>query len=444
MTTEVRERSRTTASPTRSNSTLFTVSIFKALGGVALLLTALLTWITIDDLSARQATLSSWDATSDYAVFYPHYNGNDLDEFQTNGQATKLAEARDLYPYLDARGAIYVDASNYAPGVFATNPWLPTSPIRVNSNYLEQYPVLDDNQQPIRVDPSETDWVIAVPDKYKPNEERILEFFRAARIGGPDFEGAVQGQQAVLGEPAPVQFETQKVKIVWTASNQSIFSFDTRINSDSGSLITDPIIEVMTRDNSLPIDRINAITGDLNTPMKVLVESDPAAELKMLTPKLQELKLDDNLLDLVTASEAITQEIDGGRSALTWVVVGAGLSALLTIVLGVVFVVVGTDRLRRTITVKRLHGYSLIRAHSGLWMPLGAVWLVQAVVTCVVVVLLSTVPDPLAPAIAVNAFDKVPRLLFLIAVVVVIDSILVFSVARKVEHKKMSQRLKEL
>ena len=74
---------------------------------------------------------------------------------------------------------------------------------------------------------------------------------------------------------AAARFSTQGVKIIWTADNQPVFTFNTTIDPDSGSNVTDPIVEVMTNENTLPIDRVNAITGALNTPLKIFVGDDP-------------------------------------------------------------------------------------------------------------------------------------------------------------------------
>lgn len=122
-------------------------------------------------------------------------------------------------------------------------------------------------------------------------------------------EGAVQGQERILKEPVPDRFRTQQVTIIWAADGQQVFTFDSTVSPDAGSTVTDPIVEVMTRQNSLTIDRLNVVTGNINTALKVRIDHDTQATLDQLAPTLRDLHLDDNLTTLVVANDAVLSKI---------------------------------------------------------------------------------------------------------------------------------------
>lgn len=106
--------------------------------------------------------MDDWEKTTDYGVFYPHLVGDDREDFRGGGIAISAVEARDLYPVLDAQGGLYIDASQYRQGIPPSTA-LPTASIRVNTNYLDRFPILDETGEPIVVSPDEQAWVVIVP-----------------------------------------------------------------------------------------------------------------------------------------------------------------------------------------------------------------------------------------------------------------------------------------
>lgn len=410
---------------------------------VILTLVALAAWSSSIDIEARLATAAQWEKVNGFAVFFPHANGNDLAEFENDGHITKLAEAGPLYEMLDAEGAIFVDASNYIPGIPRENPWLPASPIRINANYLDRYPIVDETGSQIRVSSTEQDWVVGVPARFKPMSAHIMDFLQATRTGNGEIDGAVQGELKVLGGQVPEQFIHQSVRIVWMADEQGIFSFNSTVNPDAANLITDPIVEIMTPANSLPVDRLNSITGELNTPLKVKLNGDSATTLKHLLPQLKKLNLDDNLTTLVMPSEALFQQIDSGRSAMRWMWIGAGIAVLLLAMLDIFFVIVYSDRIRRKLTVRRLHGFSFRRTYWELLRFVGISWIVYAAVTAVIVTVVSLLPgDRISPP--VNALSPLLRLAPVVLIVFIFEILLICVTARIMELRSTSTRLKEL
>lgn len=438
--TRIRTKSRL---PFGQAITVLAVTV-KGICGVLLALISLQAWNQIVEMEERQEVADDWADSRQFAVFFPHKVGNDLAELQTGGHATKIVEANELYLTLNEKGALFIDAGNYTPGLPEDpDPVVPAMPIQVNTNYLDHYPILDDSGVPIAVDHDERAWVIAVPEKFKEQEAEIEAFFRATRIGDQGFDGAVQAQEDMLGEPVPDHFRDQKLRIIWTTSGQEVFTFNSTINPESGNMIVDPIVEIMTPSNSLTIDRLNSITGDINTALKVRVDGDPASALHDLTPTLQELHLDDNLPHLVTPNEAMLQELNEIRRGIAWTTVTASGALVIMLVFSAALVTIISDRLRRTLIVRRLHGFGFLRAYRELFVFLGVLWLAQALVACILVALQGTAPGPSSSA-ATDHFADIPPLLVILIVTSIVELLFAAMVASAVEHRNAVKRLKEL
>ncbi|WP_406636646.1 hypothetical protein [Amycolatopsis sp. WGS_07] len=417
-------------------------AVVKAVCGAILAVLAVVVWQQFSELAKQQELLAPWEKVRGYAVFYPRLTGNDQQEMETGGNASSVAEARDLYPVLDQAGALFVDAANYEPDTppDPTGRW-PVPPIRVNTHYLEQYPILDASRKPITVAASDPAWVVAVPEQFKPREAQIRELLQETRTGGPGITGAVQAEQRITGHQP--RFATQPVRIVWTASGQGVFSYNPQINPGHGNLITDPIIEIMTPANSLTVDRLNAITGGLDTGLKVRVGDDPAATLAALGPKLKELKLDDNLRHLVTVHQAMATQIDEVRGGIAQVTAFAGAALFVLVALTAAIVVVGSDRLRRRLTVRRLHGIGFTRSYRELLFALGGTWLGQTVLAgiALAVLAMNTLSPPGAEA---SPWDRIPELAAVSVLSLAIEVLFVVVTARLVERRNTVKRLKEL
>lgn len=322
---------------------------------------------------ATETEVAGWSDTRDYGVLYPRKPGDDGDDLISPTRPNTMWPAllRDLYPILDQAGAIFIDAGEYREG---TPPppirLLPVQPITVNLNYLARYPILGEDQQPIAVDPAETAWVVAVPAQYKAQQPEIEAYLLKSRRGAPGYEGAFQFQERVYGMPPPESLRDQEVRIIWTAPDQELFSFDSQVNRSGGNMILDPIVKIMTPANSLPIDRINGISSP-NGAVKVFTGGDPAGTYADLLPTLQRLGLDDNLPNLVFANEAPLLRIDQAEAETRISQAAAVTIALVMLALGAASAAMIVARLRRVLIVRRLHGFTAARRNRELILAAG-------------------------------------------------------------------------
>lgn len=387
-------------------------------------------WQQYAELDTQTKAMASWEKVQDYAIFYPRRVGDDHEELTTGGDASTIAEARDLFPALERKGALYVEATNYRAGRTPPSSLFPVPPMQVNTNFLAQYPIKDETGEQIVVADDEQDWVVAVPARYKAREAELREAFKIRRAGTPDSPGLAAIEEKMSGVKPPERFVAQPIRFIWMAAGQQVFSFDPEINPEQGNMITDPIVEIMTPANSLTIDRMNAVTGTINTGLKVRVDGDPAAVLAEISPLIKQLKLDDNLTRLVSVHDAIGTDVAKMRSATTQAVAFAAGALLVVVVLTATTVVIGSDRLRRRLTVRRLHGIGVTRSYRELLVLLGGTWLVQTVLAAV--------------ALTLFAPGQQPKLLSVALATLVVEVLFVVVTAQVIERRNAVKRLKEL
>jgi len=152
---------------------------------VLLILIALTIWGQYAELSVRRENLKNWEHSKDYGVFYPLTIGYDgVEEANIGLPAVMSAIDSELYPVLNRMGAVLINATLYEEEqLLADKDWAGIRSIKVNNNYLREFPVYDTHNNPVQVSEDTSDWVLLVPEKYRHREREILSFFKKSRVG---------------------------------------------------------------------------------------------------------------------------------------------------------------------------------------------------------------------------------------------------------------------
>lgn len=398
-------------------------------------------WFQLAGLRQQEALYQHWQRTPQprhYGIFSPMSVGHDLvgttDGLGMGSRA--YARAQELYPLLNAEGALYINANQY----HESNLRLPLSPgfirsIRVNPNYLRQFPLRDVDQQPVEIGEGTTDWVILVPRQFRDREQQILSFFQERR------RLAISNVDQITGAVVPEQVRAQQVRIVWLAPGQRVFSLDPAVFPDEGNAVVDPIIEVMTEQNSLFLDRLNVTTGNASAALKVpLIEDDPALTYQHWQPQLERLGLSDGMRQLQTVNQAIASQIETLRRLM------AGLAAVIVMLIGASLLLVTQNltiyftRYRQRIMVRRLFGAGLIRTYKGYVLLFTGAWAVQSLIGLAVVYQVAIAGPPGA---APPATTIIVPVLAIIAVLVALELAGSAAVIRRIEHRGLPEALKE-
>lgn len=318
--------------------------------------------------------LAPWATTDDYGIFYPVQVGDDLLDLASGGESETSAEVFDLYPKLNADGALYVDGSSFedAPTTMdvpaGDDRGLPS--LTVNPNYLDAYPIDDAAGRPVHIDEATTDWVVLVPESLRADEAAIVAQVTAERAS------AVHTDEALFHRDVPPSVAQQSVTVVSVAAGQSVFTFNR--NVPHGSTVRDPIVQVMTSANSTGADRMNMITGDQDAALKVrLVGKDPSATLAALQPLLDSVHLDDNLPHLITMEDYVVQQLQDIERGVRAVAITGLVLAVVLLALIAQYLTVAFEMFTRKIVVRRLHGASFAVAYREVVAIVVAVWSLQ-------------------------------------------------------------------
>ena len=107
-------------------------------------------------------------------------------------------------------------------------------------------------------------------------------------------------------------------------------------------------------------------------------------------------------------------------------------------------VFVGSDRLRRTITVRRLHGIGFARSYRELLAVIGATWAGQALVAGIALAAYEIGSSGRRPGDEAQPLALLPELLAVLAAAAVIEILLAAAVATVLERRHAVKRLKEM
>ncbi len=333
------------------------------------------------ELRLRRKNLEGWQYAKNYGVFYPLKNGND--DLGKDDSATFANINTQLYKFLNANGAILINAYTYEEEFLELNPISNdekySNYIKVNNNYLKEFPIYDENNNKIEIEESTSERILLVPSRYKSHEKEILEQHKAIVNGWIDLEENYYHLK-VSEEMKNISF-----RIIWIKDGQDVFSFNPNVYKSQGNNIKDPVILVITEDNSFIADRSTILGKGTADPLKVkLMNRDTELTYKAILPTLRELNLDDNLTTLVGIDEEIIKEIyNMEKDILSLIFIGLILLTIIIIII-IQSIVIFFNKNEREFVVNRLFGVSFIKTYKKYALLFLSTWLIPIVGYCIV------------------------------------------------------------
>lgn len=303
-------------------------------------------------LGTEKAMHADWEVAGDYGVFYPYYIGNELTAAE-NSMREKAINT-DFYKYANNQGALYVNALQYEASYMELNGSAIMHPyersIQVNPNYLETFPVFDESGKAISIPESESRMVLLVPGMYKEYGQQILDFYQNRHKDLREIDEDVYGAD-VNGRPG------EEATVIWTQDGQSAFCFNTKVVGDQGSYVMDPVIWVLTEQNSYVSER-NSVLGNGNSdPLKVRLDGDSKRTYESMSGILKQLGLDDNLKALVSVDEQVMGAISETNARLALAVRLAAAIVAAFIFLLYQGTALNFNRNKKDYMVKKLFGW---------------------------------------------------------------------------------------
>lgn len=358
-------------------------TIIKAVCAITLVLVAFVIINKYVEFSMKQSNLQNWEQSKDYGIFYPFKIGYDREDLIKGCGTTQTAIRSELYPILNRMGSILIDARMYEEQVLIANKdFTGIRSIKVNPNYLRKFTVYDFQQQPIQVSEETSDWILLVPEKYSSMENEILSFYQRERKGGKygyDYTpGWYESEEHYFKRPVPDKIRNQPIRIIWLSNEQQVFSFNPDVFPAEHNMIVDPIIQVMTEQNSVLLERNLILGGGASDPLKIsLLDRDSLSTYKTLEPELKRLHLDDNLEHLVTVNQNIFMEIyKFSRVVREYIFISIGLF-IAFLVLTIQNLSIFFNKYQHRFIVRRLFGFSFGRSYQEYFFLFGGLWALQ-------------------------------------------------------------------
>ena len=319
------------------------------------------------------SSLKNWEKGNSYGVCYPLLGGdNDTNEDMIKSLVTASTE---LYHELNSQGAILINARDYEEDSLILNQdYKGIFSIRVNPNYLKEFPLYDELGNQVVIDEQTKDRILLVQAQYKEFEREILDFFEENQWLTYEFD-----QNNFSKETS---FEPKEIKIIWLKNNQSIFSFNPDVYKEENNMISDTIVEVITEYNSFPTERWGILGGGSTDPLKVkLIDNDPQVTMENLTPLLKELNLDSQLKYLVPANELALDKVKELQEELK---VYGGIFLIDLLIFSILLlqnISIHFNKYKKEIVVKRLYGFGYVKAYRKYWTIFLINWVILLLIS---------------------------------------------------------------
>ncbi|WP_336763181.1 bacteriocin-associated integral membrane family protein [Paenibacillus sp. USHLN196] len=342
------------------STTIIVISLFSTLSG------------QYNTLKSEQDDLESWKRSNQYGVFYPVNAGYDATDFQNSAVQYIRTTAGQLYPVLNELGSVLINSRQYEEMALLLNKnYEGIRSLQVNPNYLKEFPVYDTKGEPIYIPEEEVSWIILVPEKLKNQEKQIVQFFRDERDQRIAFE-----KEQLKNEISP-STEMQNIQIIWYANHQDIFSFNPDVYPNNNNLITEPIIQVITEQNSLVGDRDAILGNGSSDPIKIkLIDGDTAKTYRFLESTLKELKLDDNLHYLITVDQYIAEKVYALQQRFYSTSFALAISVLILCFLLIQNLSIMFNKFQQKFIIRGIFGLSIPRKYKEFIYIFGISWII--------------------------------------------------------------------
>jgi|GEM_PF-4992179 len=335
---------------------------------------------TYEGIRQQETALKNWEVSESFGVFGAWYFGND--DTEELWEAQEWTIMNELYPIINQMGGILAEFYDYTEDQLEDADLDYINRIddynirygRVNLNYLESFPLLDIYNQPIVLNENDGEMIILVPEKYKQDEEWLLEFFMEERERPSHYN---------------LDFEVDSgwdegVRIIWLKNDQPVFSFHPNVFPGNNNEILNPIIQVITETNSFAYERQSVLGQGGRDPMKIkLIDNDPIQTREVLEPKLRELGLDDNLRQIIAVNEAILNQISDLRIEVNLLMFILGMVSIMVLGLALQNTVLFFNFFRQKFVINRVFGIGFFRTYRNYYYYLGKIWLTKILIVIV-------------------------------------------------------------
>ncbi len=353
-----------------------------------------------------------WKNTDDiaYTKLYDTVNSNEsFDEFGIS--LSQLYE--EMVTELDAQLINASSIKSLANDPFCKDNYFVSdcSGVIVNSNFIRNTSDLDEYV----IAPQSLNNTIFVPEKYKPNEDEIInEYKKYFYLSNNNLKDEYDEKYSAT------KMEKESVNIIWT-KDLSIFTLDPSVSANG--IIEEPIIVV---DDILSTSQLISTFSKGQIYFKVAEGSDP---YKLLYPYLDKYNLIDEIKTTPTVFSRYSQKIAFMKNNLVTAMVKL---SLLLFVYGILIannMIIFYEKNKKLYTIKKMHGFNPIRIYANYLLDVGYSWLGSIIIYVIL--------------LKINVIKSDEVILFLVLLLMTIELVISLLYFRTLENKSMIRILKE-
>jgi hypothetical protein len=283
--------------------------------------------------------------------------------------------------------------------------------LKINPNYLENYPIFNESNERIRVSENEVDRVVLIPISRSAEAEAITaKLLEQARLD----HASTQEE----GESASVTTQLQ-AKTYFYKDDDPLFSFNDQVGAETSYMLKSPLIEVLTEQNMTDYERWDLAVNGINGVVKLPVSADA---IENLNTELAATPVAANALQFDTIGNCIAEELARFREGFTVIALVCIALFVVGTLAGIFLVFLILLLRRKWLFVARLNGLKLIDRYRTELTIYGWMNILALLVTLV-----------FSESLAVGS---------LLAAIVSIEFVIVVAVIRLLESRDLVSQLK--
>ena len=310
------------------------------------------------DLFVKNKSLTNWDESRYYAKV--HVTSIWTGEKDSSDFGDKMAH--EFFVETNKKGGILADFTNYRKSRLAHQknrlPYSYKSSIDVNNNYLQLNPIYDINNNKINIpDHDETTINLLVPEKYKIYEDKIKDIYTLEDHNSNNNLG---------------------VNIIYVKNNQKYFTYNLDIAQNSGYKITDPIVRVVSNNNSGMGDTYYGCALTHSYYVKIQNPDDPFADVE---DDLINTGLHEYVRSIHTIYDKVSKNLHRDKEELTTQLVLLVLAVLIDMVLLISICANYLEYYKIKNIVFKINGVSFVKRYRYFYLILILIWLISYIVS---------------------------------------------------------------
>lgn len=310
--------------------------LIKSFSVAACLITIVpLTQLTISSYTNLTSS-SNYSKQQDFSFFYPYITGNDPEE-ATLEQGKMLDD--NMYSYLNSRGAIIYDDSYLKQPIADYLKF-----IKVNPNYLKEFPLYDTSGHSIHLDNNSRDVLLAIPvNKAKSTNARISDIKKISK-------------QEIGRIP--------NIKIVYISNR-----YNNRFKSiNNGENISKYVVFVTTKNNSSFVERNIMDGGGPTDGLKMPIGSSVESTYNQIKNRLIQYNYYDNYPQLIKISDYNHEEMLINIGDVLSKIITVAFGSIITLILVIYAMILYFKNFKRSIFIKKMNGYNNLKAYFYFWI----------------------------------------------------------------------------